>query len=171
MKRRSLGLAFVVLLQVMFLASWAGYHEWLRYASPVVRLRVLPVDPRDILRGQYFTLSYEIGQIERDVAGGLTYAAGTELWVALGRADEFWLVRGVSRERPELAGPTERAVRGTVASSSASGQLWLRFGIEQYFVPEGSPTPDTARLVVEATVSPEGRLNIKRVLLDGRPFP
>ena len=48
----------VVGLQAVFLLVWAGWHEHVRSAAPVVRLKTVPVDPQDLLRGDYMILRY-----------------------------------------------------------------------------------------------------------------
>jgi uncharacterized membrane-anchored protein len=61
-------------------------------------------------------------------------------------------------------------VRGQTGYT-VSGPNRITYGIERYFVPEGRGTPRFQLMEVEAAVSPAHRLYIKRVLLDGRPYP
>lgn len=150
----------IVALQVVALVAWAGYHEYLRQHAPVVLLKTRPVDPRDLLRGDYMILGYEIANVplpETDVPNG-------EVWVVLERREIYREAVVVSATRPELQ-PGQIAVRAQ--------RYWgqLRFGIENFYVPEGKGTPEFEKIEVEASVSPAGRLYIKRVLLDGREYP
>jgi uncharacterized membrane-anchored protein len=58
--------AFIVaaiIMQVLVLAYMAGEREYILGSGTIVHLRTAPVDPRDIFRGDYVRLSYEISRI------------------------------------------------------------------------------------------------------------
>jgi len=170
MKNTRLWFSLVVVLQVGFLLAWAGYHETVRRTAPVVVLKVVPVDPRDVVRGQYFRLGYEIGRIDQPNASD--WAAGSEVWVGLDPQDDgFWTANGVYADQETAARLHQQVVSGRVVDSWNPQQLRVEYGIEDYYVPEGTPTPDFRALSVEATVSGTGNLNLKRVLLDGKSWP
>ena len=49
-----------------------------------VRLAVVPVDPRDLLRGDYIVLSYGISRLDNDkLAGDDAFAVGDPIYVTL----------------------------------------------------------------------------------------
>ena len=54
----------VVAVQVAALAAVAIKREWIHGNGETVYLRTAPVDPRDLFRGDYVQLDYEIGQPE-----------------------------------------------------------------------------------------------------------
>jgi uncharacterized membrane-anchored protein len=56
----ALGLQFLVLL------AMAVPREWALHFGPVIFLRTAPVDPRDVMRGDYVRLSYEISNVPRE---------------------------------------------------------------------------------------------------------
>src|SRR5690606_27132760 len=150
----------IVTLQVVALVAWAGYYEYLRQQAPGGLLKTRPVEPREWLRGDYMILGYEIADVplpETDVPKGA-------VWVVLERREIYHEAVVVAATRPELQ-PGQIAVRAQ--------RYWgqLRFGIESFYVPEGKGTPEFDKIEVEASVSPAGRLYIKRVLLDGREYP
>jgi uncharacterized membrane-anchored protein len=60
---------------------------------------------------------------------------------------------------------------GQIAVRARRGYAALRFGIERYYVPEGRGTPKFKTIQVEAALSPAHWLYVKRVLLDGAPYP
>lgn len=170
MKKTKLLFALLVGLQVGFLLVWAGYHETVRRTASVVLLKVVPVDPRDIVRGQFFRLGYEISQLDQPNANDWT--TGREVWVGLDPQDDgFWAASGVYAERSAATMLHQHAVSGRVVRSWNPRQLRIEYGIEEYYVPEGTPTPDFRHLTVEATVSGAGHLNLKRVLLHGKSWP
>jgi uncharacterized membrane-anchored protein len=154
----------VVGLQAVFLLVWAGWHEHVRSAAPVVRLKTVPVDPQDLLRGDYMILRYEISSVPPP-APETPGAAAKEVWVLLEPRAGYHVAVGASWA-PPVAGPGQFAVKGWRGKQGR-----VDYGIETYFVPEGKGTPRFTRLEVEAAVGPAHRLQIKRVLVDGRPYP
>lgn len=165
----------VALTQVVFLLGWAGYHEFVRQHAPVILLKGRPVDPQDLLRGDYMTMSYDINFAT--VAGGaaksgLVDATGNDAWVLLEPRGAYHEVVKASHERLE-SGPGQVLVRGQFGYNSRGGNATSRidYGIERYFVPEGKGSPRFKLTEVEVSVSPAHRLYIKRVLLDGKAYP
>lgn len=153
----------IVAAQVLFLLVWAGYHEVVRSSAPVILLKTRPVDPRDLLRGDYMILRYEIATV-KPAGAGETLKAGESYWVVLEKRGRYHEAVAVSREEPTL-----RSEQIAVKADEDGGTL--KFGIEQFFVPEGKGTPKFKLMEVEAVVGPLHRLNLKRVLLDGKPYP
>ncbi len=152
-----------VALQALFLLGWAGLHEAARSQSDVLLLKGRPVDPQDLLRGDYMILGYDISGLT--VPAVMPDDAGRDVWVLLEkRARYHETVRaGFERIAP---GPGQVLVRGTL---NRSGRV--DYGIGKYFVPEGKGTPRFTLLEVEVTVGHSHRLQIKRVLLDGEAYP
>lgn len=52
-----------ILIQCLILGWMAAEREWIVRTGPSVWLRTAPVDPRDLFRGDYVTLGYEISNI------------------------------------------------------------------------------------------------------------
>lgn len=151
-----------------------------------VRLKTVPVDPRDLFRGDYVVLAYPISTVEGPVGGDGGFKRGDAVFVTLTRdAEGFAQARAVGRTRPTLANG-EVAIAGRVQSTGAcalndageadcaSGRRRLRiaYGLESYFVPQGEgraiETTPRARIEVIAAVSAGGEAAIKRLLIDGK---
>ena len=156
----------IVAAQLGFLTLWAGYHEWLRQTAPTIRLQCHPVDPQDLMRGDYMTLRYEIDRVELPGA-----KAGDDVWVLLEARGRYFAVAQAATT--ELAPkPGQFVVRGQMIQSWRRGRsVQVDYGIEKYFVPEGKGAPRFKTIEVEAAVSAAHRLYIKRVLLDGKAYP
>lgn len=152
--------ALVVAAQAVFLLGWAGWHEHVRMNAPVILLKTRPVDPQDLLRGDYMILGYDIGAVKPPADVG----DGYEFWVRLVRQDGYHVAVAASVEKPE---PRE----GEILVQATKGARGAEYGIENYYVPEGKGTPTFAKIEVEASVSATHRLQVKRVLLDGRAYP
>ncbi len=56
---------WTLLVQILFFSAWVGYEEWIKASGQVVLLETLPVDPRDLISGQYLQLKYKIAQVEQ----------------------------------------------------------------------------------------------------------
>jgi uncharacterized membrane-anchored protein len=54
-------------LQLLVLLAMAVPREWALRFGPVIFLRTAPVDPRDVMRGDYVQLSYEISNVPREL--------------------------------------------------------------------------------------------------------
>lgn len=52
--------------QIPLLAAWAGGHEATLRTGPTATLETEPVDPRDILRGDFVTRRYPIQRVPLD---------------------------------------------------------------------------------------------------------
>jgi uncharacterized membrane-anchored protein len=155
-------------------------------AGTEIRLKTVPVDPRDLFRGDYVVLSYPISTVDgASRQGERGFRRGDAVFVTLGRDGEgFARATGVSRERP-AAGP-DLVVAGRVVStggcalndagtfdcSQGRNRLRIAYGLESYFVPQGSgraiETTDRSRIEVIAAVSSSGDAAIKRLLIDGK---
>lgn len=160
----------VVALQAALLVGWAGYHEQNRATARTILLETAPVDPRDLLRGDYMILSYKISRVTAPVGAERTVRPGREIWVTLRPQGRFHEVARTSWIQP-VAAPDEIVVRGRVRDGGGGATIRVDYDIEKFFVPEGKGQPRFNEMVVEATVSDAYRLGIKRVLIDGRAYP
>jgi uncharacterized membrane-anchored protein len=172
--RHAKWLGAVVAAQALFLIGWAGWHEYVRATAPTLLLNTRPVDPRDILRGDYMILNYDISRHPAP-ADWPTNDGGTA-YVIFRIQDDHAVVAEIRRDAPP-ADETRLWAQATTAEETwqrAPGevrQLRLNYGIEQFFVPEGKGTPSFKKLEVEVSVSPTHQLHIRRVLLDGQAYP
>ncbi|MCX7340682.1 MAG: GDYXXLXY domain-containing protein [Hyphomicrobiales bacterium] len=154
-----------------------------------VRLATAPIDPRDLFRGDYVVLSYDISQVQAAKLGEPgDFKRGEPVFVVLQANAEGWAEAvAVSRTFPK-AGPGRvviegkaaggrfcRPVPGGTSRTCAPDELSVRviYGLESFFVPQGHGRniERTERLLVEvvAAVSASGKAAIKRLLIDGKP--
>ncbi len=137
----------VALAQIGFLSFMiAGPASILRDGHEVL-LKIEPIDPRDMLRGDYVRLNYEISNVPvtmLDVApeDRFVTVAGP-IFVRLGRdEDGFWRPRAATLERPfaEPASAGEVDIRGEVVGGRSLGpndSFTVQYGIDRFYVPEG----------------------------------
>jgi uncharacterized membrane-anchored protein len=164
-------LVVVVAAQAAVLLAWAGYHEWNRATAATVLLETVPVDPRDLLRGDYMILSYKISRVPKPAETSADPSRPREIWVTLRQSGRFHEVAATSWTAPRQTDGSLVTVRGRTHGPGNGGTLSVVYDIEKFFVPEGRGEPEFSEMVVEATVSARRRLGIKRLLLDGQPYP
>ena len=83
-----------------------------------VRLEIVPVDPRDLFRGDYVVLDYRISSVDLPKDATPDFTRGQKVFVTL-RPDETGKARAVaiSSERPAVSG-TDIVIAGTVTAGS-----------------------------------------------------
>ncbi len=155
----------VVLLQVLVLVAMAaGRETTLRNDARDVTLQTVPVDPRDLLRGDYVVLRYEISTVP---STGLEYArSGYVVYVELvERSRDQWVAGDVDLQ-PHAG--WDRFIQGTVVRFSGD-RLEVEYGIEAYFVPEGRgrEIERAGDLDVVMALDDEGRAVIRHLIVDG----
>ena len=60
---KNLVVMVAIALQVVVLFFMAGEREWVVRTGRTVFLRTAPVDPRDVMRGDYVRLNYEMSRV------------------------------------------------------------------------------------------------------------
>src|SRR5207249_10545727 len=98
-------------------------------------------------------------------AARLLLPADEPVWVVLRREGPFHVPKRLWLERPATLDSDEVALQGR-----ARGRRYV-FGVEQYFVPEGTATPAVSDLTVRLRVGPSGTARIEQVYVKGAAWP
>jgi uncharacterized membrane-anchored protein len=168
-------LILVLALQTAWVLGTVVRQENLLRVGQVVLLETQPVDPRDPLRGDFVRLNYKISDVpvklfSPPVNTNLPY--GTKIFVVLAPAgtNQFYLVTRAGTESFTPAA-NEVVLRGKAAWSwrNNSNTIHVEYGIEQYFVAEGTGNP-RGKLTAQVAVAKSGRASIKEVFVDGKPY-
>jgi uncharacterized membrane-anchored protein len=111
-----------------------------------ITLQTRPIDPRDLLRGDYVMLGYAISNVSSpNLIDQPSNGKNTQVYVKLApNAEGFHVAVSVDREPIPVSG-AEVLIRGRVTRGadcgklrrSFCGSLGVNYGIERYFVPEG----------------------------------
>lgn len=148
-----------------------------------IKLKTLPVDPRDLLRGDYVILSYPISTISKDIVTGDIPKDSQQVRMAVRLkpgADGLWTASEASFG--DLAPAEGSVVLRTLPFEYYSSvdnvlpeTLFVSYGIERYYVPEGEgkvleDARNQEELEVEARVSKDGTPQIARLILKGEPI-
>lgn len=139
----------IALVQIGIL-SWmiVGRAMILRSGQEVV-LEVQPVDPRDLLRGDYVRLGYNISSVPAELFAKDNAAADPDERTVFVRlrpgADGIWQVVAASYGAPPAGGPGagEVDMRGTADYGRGTGvaSIGVDYGIERFYLPEGQGRP------------------------------
>jgi len=179
-KRRNLwlGIAAVAAVQAAVLCWMIWDRAHLLSSGREIVLEVIPVDPRSLFRGDYVILNYDISRIETP-AGAERMRPGAVIYVTLQKsADGIWKVLQSGPTPPAATGPNQVVLRGRVQHASvptrgSPGQASVRYGIESFFVPEGTGRELEAvvrekKLSALIAVDADGNAGIKGLIVDGK---
>ena len=172
-----------ILIQCVLLVLMVADRMQILREGREVTLQTQPVDPRDLLRGDYVVLRYDISQLPAGALAGKSAAERRPIvFVKLApNANGLYEAVSVSAEPVTVTVTApEILIRGRVNYSCGStgrmfcDKLQIKYGLESYFVPEGEgkrleQARNQQKLRVVAAVLPSGRAAIKRLLLDGEP--
>lgn len=171
MNRVPLRLLIVIVLQTAVLAVMIGMKQWtLNTGTPIV-LETAPIDPRSLFRGDYVRLSYKINSLTLDELDGADdFAAHGRIYVLLKKGEPYWQPVSLHHELPP-AQPDHVAIKGEVEYVRLK-VVSVRYGIENYFVPEGEgmalERPSAGETVsIRVAVDRNGNAGIKAVLVNG----
>lgn len=164
----------VLALQSAWILGTTFVQERALATGTAILLETRPVDPRDLLRGDYVILNYKISDVATNLfSPPLTRLLenGETVYVALAQRGEFHEAVRASVERLD-AGKDEVVLKGRSHSwwnGAQQGTVHLEYGLEQYYVREGTGNP-RGKLTVQAVVPASGHPSIKQVFLDGKPY-
>lgn len=167
-----------VLFQVLVLVGMMVPRGTTLVTGETILLRVVPVDPRDLLRGDYVILGYEISMVPpqgvaglfgpspgRPVVGDFNQGRGETVYVTLVPEPDGRHYRGgvVSINPPA---PGVKFIRGTLLD-----RFRIEYGIESYFVQEGKGKEYEdailrRRLSAEVALTPDGHAALRGLRIE-----
>jgi len=165
----------IIVIQVVFLLGLVGYREAILINGRTAILQTVPVDPRDLFKGEYVSLRYEISTLGQNVnnPGEKSYRLygsfdeGDTAYVTLTTvgSSNLYLTAVQAGEPHEKA---DLFIKGRVTSSK-DGTITVEYGIEQYFVPEGRgleiELADDVKVRVK--INRSGTAAIEALIVDG----
>jgi uncharacterized membrane-anchored protein len=182
-----IGFIVAFVIQGALLFWMIGDRALLLARGTEVRLAVVPVDPRDFLRGDYVILSYDLSMLDaHELAGDDTFDWGDTIYVTVEKKPDgdTWQATAITHAPP--AG--KLALKGTVDTMTDDSDRQpegappcpdckkynVVYGLEQFFVPEGKGREletlrNDQKLQVDVAVASNGRAALKRLLVDGQP--
>lgn len=156
-----------MLLSLFWLAIigvFIGIKEFTLRTGQEVLLKTRPVDPRDIFRGDYVILNYDISSV--DVGVNNNFTNGDKVYVGLDVRGNYAIATGAYTVPPS----NMLFIEGVVKRAS-DRSIQVEYGIESYFVPEGKGgvlERAGSNLEVRAAVDKGGNAVIKSLLIGGK---
>lgn len=178
-----LWLAVVAIIQTAMLGKIVYDRQTLLHHGREITLQVIPVDPRDLFRGDYVTLGYALTPIKPATLDAATDVAGLTkgdvVYVTIRQSvDESWQVRSLAPRYPTTTADGDVVMKARIQNrfgiaGSADDAIDVRFGIERYFVPEGTGTAleakvrdNTIKSII--AVGRDGSVGIKGLVIGGQ---
>lgn len=154
-----------IAFQILVLGSMIVQSAWTLAVGESILLRVVPVDPRDIFRGDYVILGYDFTRMRPEGERQWDQShVGREIFVTLvPEVDgKHWRGSTVSWTRPSS---------GIFLRGKVGNDLGNEFNIGQFFVQEGKgkeyeDAVRSRRLSAEIAVTAEGAATLKRLVLE-----
>jgi len=163
-RKRSRLLAGLVLIQVIVLIGISLSFYAVGWFGKEIRLQTVPIDPRDLIYGDYVVLKYDINQIDTSLwkGPGAIYKDSKELYVVI-KPDEnspkkTYKAIGIYDQKPTVHG-NEVALRATF-DYREDRYIHVKYGLETYYIAEntGKQLEDqVGTLVSKVKVAPWGR--------------
>jgi uncharacterized membrane-anchored protein len=165
---QTLALAYMLVNRISLLAS-----------GREIVAEVVPVDPRDLFRGEYVILNYTFTRTG-EIPVPDTTRPGDTLYVTLkpGAEPNAWEIVSAEKSYPATVAPENVVLRGfanyvngRVDTRPATASI--RYGIESYFVPEGKGKEleqlvRDKKIATVIAVSSNGEAAIKALEIDGK---
>lgn len=156
-----------------------------------VLLRIMPVDPRDLLRGDYVTFQYDISNLDYFYNNGQEIKNGDTVYVVLRQNGKYWIAQNVQKTKPTgdklfIKGKVERVdfenqfdpfyISSTLMYQNFSNfRIHVIYGIEQYFIPEGKGRDFNFRnnkeIAALVAIDDNGNAVLKKIYIDDKPWP
>lgn len=176
-------LVLIAVIQVLFFTGWY-YLEYKKLHNPkskIILVKTVPVDPRDYLSGNYFTLKYEFSDLwyfrdknERIKETGTKIhaflqksgEAGNEIYAVLKKKDLWYVPDYFSLEKPSI-NSNQVAIKGKYNRASQQ----IEYGIEKYFINENIKEPKFGdKVEVSLLVGDDLTARIKSLVINGNEF-
>lgn len=124
----------VILLQFAILSYQVWSSETVLAEGTLVKLELEPVDPRSLLQGDYVRLGYSISDL-----GEYDFDEGEKIRVVLSmQMDGLYAYSGYHQLNGVWNKPYRDKAGDVVINGKTGGIAWVEYGIESYFVPEGT---------------------------------
>jgi uncharacterized membrane-anchored protein len=141
--------AALAVAQIAVLGSMIWARASILRNGAEIALEVRPIDPRDLLRGDYVIVSYNISTLPKELFGGAKredYSGPHTVFVRL-KADAtgIWQPVLARLDAPDATPPAagEVDLRGYTGywPAESDGSVSMDYGIERFYLPEGTGRP------------------------------
>jgi uncharacterized membrane-anchored protein len=176
-----------VALQVVIIFAIIIFKLSVLASGTDIFLKIEPIDPRDMLRGDYVTFQYDISDIDSYYANGQQIKNGDTVYVILRQSGKYWTVQSIQEKQPI---ESELFIKGKVESGGLENQInsslpdlhningsssfHIVYGVEQYFISEGKGSNFNFRnkeAAAQIAIGDNGNAVLKHIYIDGKLWP
>ena len=170
----------IVVFWLLVFSGFIAYKEFTLRTGTEVMLKTMPVDPRDLFRGDYVTLNYEIGNLDmkKIPAEDSYFYNGEPVYLAMELKNGYGIPKKIYTTPPEdelyIKGKISNIIYGENDEINIQ-ELRVDYGIESYFVPEGrgmeiekEQRREQKRVDAKVIIDKYGNAVIKSLLIDGK---
>ncbi|AKB78269.1 putative membrane-anchored protein [Methanosarcina horonobensis HB-1 = JCM 15518] len=176
-----------VVFWLLIFSGFILYKEYTLRTGTEVILKTEPVDPRDLFRGDYVVLNYEIStlDLEEIPVEDPYFEYNDRIYLVLELENGYGVPKKIYRNPPDDELYIKGKVKGIEHDWETDGEgiidetdiekLTVEYGIESYFVPEGrgkeiesQQWTGRERVDVKVVVDKYGNAVIKSLLIDGK---
>lgn len=149
---------------LVLLFGFIGFKEYTLRTGTEILLKLRPVDPRDLFRGDYVILSYDISSINIKNAG--EFKENDIIYAHLTLNGGVAELAGASKAKPADG----LFIAGKIAAVNPNN-VRVTYGIESYFVPEGEGHKierSIKDMYAKIAIDSSGRSVVKSLVQDGK---
>lgn len=173
-----------IVLQIVIIFTIIIFKLSILTGGTDVLLKIEPVDPRDLLRGDYATFQYSISNLDSYYSRGQQIKNGDTVYVVLRQTGKYWMAQNIQKNKPI---GRELFIKGKVESGGSESQtdkfsyqrfsgsrFHIVYGIEQYFIPEGAGSNFSfwnKEAAARVAIDENGNPIIKQIYIDDKPWP
>jgi uncharacterized membrane-anchored protein len=170
MNKKKLIYCAIVAAQILLLAFMVVRQENLLASGTKVLLKCKPVDPRSLFSGDYVVLNYDISDITGLNAENVSN--GETIYVALKKdfTGKYHVFADCSADLNALKKTYSVVIRGTKENLWMGGNA-IRYGIEQYFVPQNQGRnieSDLRDVSVLVSIDDKGNSAVSKLYINDR---
>ena len=161
----------ILALWIILIGGFIAYKEYALRTGEKVLLKTIPIDPRDLFRGDYIVLRYEISNLNLDNFENkdLNATENGFLYISLKKEGKYWNTNNVYKDRPN-----ELSIKGRIKYKNGRN-IEIEYGIESFFVPEGEGRElerhrNSRELDVGVSVDRFGNAVINNLYIDGKAW-
>jgi uncharacterized membrane-anchored protein len=172
LRHRKKILITLIIIQILFLIGLATSYYAISWFGKEIRIQTEPVDPRDLLYGDYVILNYDISELSTSLwkGSGESPESGSRVYVVMqpksSEADAVYDAAAVYGTKPSVT-DDQVILRGRV-DYSYDRRIGISYGIEKYYVPEntGKELEDyVGDMTVRISSAPWGQAVIEKLEL------
>lgn len=169
--RKNKVLLLIGILWLIIIVGFITTKEFTLRTGEQILLKTVPVDPRDLFRGDYVILRYEISTLNLNKVPSdyLYFESRDKVYVALQKENGYGVPLKIYKNNPAKK---ILFIKGIVKDIHEK-ELLVEYGIESYFVPEGKGKEiekiiRDKKLDAKVLIDRFGNAAIKTLLMDDK---